>query len=132
LIYCFANRHKHAAEWLSATDEQRRKFWQPRHMREAAEGHFDNKHYGWHCRIGGHPTPEANKVLNGGNALQQLLIVDALMHSRKVWTYFLKWSELDTDYAKLWRVSFERGADLSAKLDSWFQNDPARLWEGWS
>ncbi|GEM_PF-960182 len=127
LVYCFAKRIRAAADWFEASDDERRTAWQPRHLRRAANGHFEQGHYDWHCRIGGHPTPYANNVLNCGQKIRQALVCDTLIHSRNLWNLLVEWSENEAKVYDIWRISFQGSKDLAGRLEVWHTEDPA----GW-
>jgi hypothetical protein len=56
LAWAFETREKDAERWLRSDSEQRRNFFTPAKLRQAADGKFRGKDYGYHCELGGHPV----------------------------------------------------------------------------
>jgi hypothetical protein len=57
LAWAFAEEQDEAA-WLRSTKEERRNMWQPIKLRKRSGDRFRQKDYGYHCGMGGHPTPQ--------------------------------------------------------------------------
>jgi hypothetical protein len=92
LAWAFDSRDSDAERWLRSTTEERREFFAPAKLREAARGKFRGKDYGHHCEMGGHPVPRAALLLNGDDIICQLLLSDMLGHTGRIWDHLLDWS----------------------------------------
>ncbi len=93
LAWAFANRDRDAERWLRSSKKDRENFFAPRKIRDAANGKFRGKDYGYHCDLGGHPTPLARSLLNDNGTQAQLLLSDLLHHARGVWVHVMEWVE---------------------------------------
>lgn len=87
LLWAFASNHDDAAAWLVSTGEERRKMWQPGHIRKRARGQFRDIDYWRHCDFGGHPTPDGVRfLLNSSDGLaRELILFESLVHSTGAW-----------------------------------------------
>lgn len=74
LAWAFNARDNDAERWLRSTAEERRGFFTPAKLRQAAQGKFRGKDYGHHCEMGGHPVPRSAILLNGDDVICQLLL----------------------------------------------------------
>lgn len=92
LAWAFDVRDSDAERWLRSTTEERREFFKPAKLRQAAQGKFRGKDYGYHCEMGGHPVPRAAILLNGDEVICQLLLSDLLGHAGRIWDHLLDWS----------------------------------------
>lgn len=92
LAWAFDARDSDAERWLRSTVEERREFFAPAKLRDAAKGRFRGKDYGYHCELGGHPVPLAAILLNGDEGTSQLLLSDMLGHAGHIWDHLLDWS----------------------------------------
>lgn len=92
LAWAFDARDKDAERWLRSTAEERREFFTPAKLRQAAQGKFRGKDYGYHCEMGGHPVPRAATLLGGNTVTAQLLLSDLLGHTGRIWDHLLDWS----------------------------------------
>ena len=92
LAWAFDARDSDAERWLRSTAEERREFFTPAKLRQAAQGKFRAKDYGHHCEMGGHPVPGAAILLNGDEVTCQLLLSDMLGHTGRIWDHLLDWS----------------------------------------
>ena len=92
LAWAFQTRNKDAERWLRSTAEERRAFFAPAKLRKAANGIFRGKDYGYHCELGGHPTPGSAILLQDNVEVSQLLLSDLLGHTGRIWDYLLDWS----------------------------------------
>jgi hypothetical protein len=92
LAWAFDARDKDAERWLRSTADERREFFAPAKLRQAAQGKFRGKDYGYHCEMGGHPVPQAATLLNADTLITQLLLSDLLGHTGRIWDHLLEWS----------------------------------------
>lgn len=90
LAWSFGHRPDVAGEWLRSTREERRAFWQPARLREAADDRFDAAEYWRHCDLGGHPTPDGVRALLGGSVDSETMLE-------------LQWHELCLHGVRLWQ-----------------------------
>jgi hypothetical protein len=89
LAWAFAEKHDEAAAWLKATETERQNIWQPRYLRDRADGLFKRTDYKMHCERGGHPTLEATMLLKGHSrrAPAALWWLDLAQHGVSAWGY---------------------------------------------
>ncbi len=120
LAWAFANRDKDAQLWLRSTKRERENFFAPRKIREAANGKFGSKDYGYHCDLGGHPTPLARSLLNDNGTQAQLLLSDLLHHARGVWIHLMEWAEA----AGCGQVVVAYNRDMLERYLRWAKVDP--------
>lgn len=72
LVDLLANDRQAVARWRTASEEERKKSFQPRHVREALDKRdgFTSKmraqHYGLLSKLASHPTPEGFRMLRAG------------------------------------------------------------------
>ena len=92
LAWAFAARDSDAERWLRSTKEERREFFAPAKLRDAAQGRFRGKDYGYHCELGGHPVPQSALLMDGDDTASQLLLSDMLGHTGHIWNHLLAWS----------------------------------------
>ena len=92
LAWAFQSRDKDAQRWLRSTTEERRAFFTPAKLREAAKGKFRGKDYDYHCEFGGHPVPGAGLLLEDNQEISQLMLSDLLGHTGRIWDSLLDWS----------------------------------------
>lgn len=86
LLWTATNDDAAAAAWLNSTRDERRKSWQPVHLRIRSEGHFRQEQYSIHCELGGHPTPEGLQLLlDPPDIVEALIPLDALDHGIAIW-----------------------------------------------
>jgi hypothetical protein len=91
LTWAFAEDEDEAMNWVRSTREERLRFWQPRHIRNRADGRFRGIDYALHCEKGGHPSPEGNRLLPGhsGNEPDFFAWNDLAFHGQSAWDYTL-------------------------------------------
>lgn len=90
LAWAFAEADEDAEKWMRSSKGERQEMWQPRHIRERAEGRFRGVDYGLHCGKGGHPSPEGIHLLPGhytADASEPLWFSDMVIHGHSVWDY---------------------------------------------
>ncbi|UWQ19240.1 hypothetical protein [Jannaschia sp. M317] len=103
LAWAFDQRDCDAEKWVRSDKNDRWKLFRPAKLREAADGKFRAKDYGYHCEMGGHPTPSAMTLLQNDPLVIQLLTSDLLGHISGIWEHFVRWGnqhqELDAIFA---------------------------------
>lgn len=121
LVWSFSARPESWGQWLRSTGEERKKLWQPRHLREASGDLFDVKEYQSHCEIGGHPTPVGIRALVGdaidrrvGN---ELIWWEICQHGTRIWRRVLEGTEAHDVLTESMPV------DLDAALGDWTEVD---------
>jgi hypothetical protein len=92
LAWAFESRDKDAERWLRSDADERRNFFTPAKLRQAANGKFRGKDYGYHCELGGHPVPGSSILLRHDEVTCQLLLSDLLGHTGRIWDHLLGWS----------------------------------------
>jgi hypothetical protein len=92
LAWAFRARDKEAERWLRSTVEERRNFFTPAKLRQAAKGKFRGEDYAHHCELGGHPVPRSAVLFQGDQKVSQLLLSDLLGHTGRIWDHLLDWS----------------------------------------
>lgn len=92
LAWAFETRDKEGERWLRSTKAERQSFFTPARLREAADGRFRGKDYGFHCELGGHPVPGAALLLKDDDVIAQLLLCDLLGHTGRIWDHVAAWS----------------------------------------
>ena len=121
LAWAFANRDRDAERWLRSDRKIREKFFRPARLREASEGKFRSKDYGYHCELGGHPVPTGTALLKDDPSISQLLLSDLLGHTGEIWNHFVDWAKSNPHYT----AQFESQAlFISKKLRDWQSADP--------
>jgi len=93
LAWAFANRDRDAQRWLRSTKAERKNFFAPGKIRDAANKKFRGEDYGYHCDLGGHPTPLAKILLDDNGTTAQLFLSDLLHHARGIWINLMEWAE---------------------------------------
>ena len=93
LIYAFDTGSRAGKDWLNSTKEERFELFTPAKLRKAAQGNFRSKDYGYHCELGGHPTPTATILLLDDGKMSQLLLSDMLGHTGRIWDHLTSWAE---------------------------------------
>jgi len=119
LAWAFENDNNEAQKWIHSTKEERKKYFTPAKLREAAKGKFRSKDYGYHCELGGHPVPGAEILLNNENNITQILLSDMLGHTWRIWDHFVKWAVSKYDNHPIIRKSLA----LIGEYDRWYEKD---------
>lgn len=124
LTWAFAEDEDEAMNWLRSTKDERMRFWQPRHIRNRADGRFRGIDYALHCEKGGHPSPEGNRLLPGhsGNEPDFFAWNDLAFHGQSAWDYTLTAAD-KLDYGEEIRETTE-ARELSAAEARRRTNDP--------
>ena len=89
LAWAFGSDHEEARRWLRSSAEERRRLWQPRHLRNRAGGTFRGADYAHHCELGGHPTPAALELAAAGRSVVGRWWFDLSAHGSSIWAYSL-------------------------------------------
>jgi len=87
LAWAFEAQNGVGESWLRSDKRTRKNFFTPAKLRDAAKGKFRGKDYGYHCELGGHPVPEAGRLLSGDTAIAELLLADLLGHAGRIWDH---------------------------------------------
>jgi hypothetical protein len=120
LAWAFETKDGEGEKWLRSTKEERRSFFTPAKLREAAKGKFRSKDYGYHCELGGHPVPGAETLLSNDRITPELLLADLLGHTGRIWDHLISWaSSEDNNHPILKR----RNAMLERYIN-WKRLDP--------
>ena len=120
LAWAFQTRDKDAERWLRSTREERESFFKPCKLRQASDGKFRGKDYGYHCELGGHPVPGSCILLKKDVALGQLLLSDMLGHTGQIWDHVLDWAAGNS-----WAtpIIVRRREEMWRKYTEWKQAD---------
>ena len=92
LAWAFETKDGEGEKWLRSSKEERRSFFTPAKLREAAKGKFRSKDYGYHCELGGHPVPGAETLLSNNRNISELLLADLLGHTGRIWDHLIGWA----------------------------------------
>ena len=121
LAWAVEARDQDGERWLRSNSKQRQSFFTPAKLRKAAKGKFRSYDYSVHCEIGGHPTPMAETILlNGDNAQAQLLLVDMLGHSGRIWDHVVRWAKSISHGNPI----IKRNLKMCLKFNAWKSQDP--------
>jgi hypothetical protein len=120
LAWAFKTRDRDAERWLRSSKSERETFFSPRKIRAAANGKFRGQDYGYHCELGGHPTPLARSLLDDDGTMSQVLLTDLLHHVQQIWIHLMGWVENvhKDDYIT------ERNNAMLEKYMHWARVDP--------
>lgn len=124
LAWAFENRTQDAETWLRSDKEIRWQMFTPAKLRKAAGGKFRGKDYGYHCDLGGHPTPSSITLLSSDMLVTQLLISDLIGHMDGIWGHFIGWAKQRPDLNPLFIELQEVGSATGKKLATWKTEDP--------
>lgn len=89
LAWAFAEDQEEARAWLRSSAGDRQKFWKPGHLRKRSNGRFRSTDHGMHCNQGGHPTPDAMRLLpdHSARAHAGWWWYDLASHGVSAWRY---------------------------------------------
>jgi hypothetical protein len=126
LAWAFAEDQAEAESWLRSTKDERLHRWQPRHLYKRSQGRFRGKDYGYHCELGGHPTPDAVQLLpeHSKRLSPSWWWFELAVHGVSAWDY-----TADAVTALGHGDWYERGAEsaaratLTAAVDRWRTSD---------
>jgi hypothetical protein len=119
LAWAFETGDGEARRWLRSDEKERQEFFKPSKLRAAAQGKFRGKDYGYHCELGGHPVPQANILLLGGNVTGELLLSDLLGHAGRIWDHIVGWAREDDDGGPI----LARARKMSSGFMNWKAKD---------
>lgn len=126
LAWAFAEDQEEARDWLRSSTEDRQSFWKPGHLRSRSNGRFRSTDYKMHCNQGGHPTPDAMRLLPDHSARAHLgwWWSDLAVHGVSAWRYL----EVAIDKFDWASPMSERPQvePLLKLIEGWDQNDPLR------
>jgi hypothetical protein len=97
----------------------RENFFKPAKPRQAAQGKFRGKDYGYHCECGGHPVPGAGILLDGDIVTSQLLLSDLLGHVGRIWDHLVGWARRND----LGGPILARSGLMSKRFAAWKERD---------
>ena len=121
LAWAFETRDEDAARWLRSDRAERKEFFTPVKLRQAAQGKFRGADYGYHCELGGHPIPRGGAALLGDEpGVGQLLLSDMLGHAGGIWDRSVGWAR-DNEHGS---PVLARGEEMSARFGVWKAQDP--------
>lgn len=123
LAWAFDTRDRDAQRWLRSDRKERETFFSPRKLRAASKGRFPTKDYGYHCEQGGHPVPEALKIVRNDMVFIELLCVDFLGHTGRIWDHLISWSGRHTHGSAIKR----RGPEMLRRFLKWKETDALAL-----
>jgi hypothetical protein len=91
LAYCFSTDNALAAQWLTSSQEDIRRLFQPAAMRKRSRGVFRDEEYWTHCELGGHPNPKARVLLPGreGAVDARWMWADLAQHLDRLWSFVM-------------------------------------------
>lgn len=107
------------AQWYRSDPRSLRREFSPQRMRNVSGGLFRDVEYWQHCVVGGHPHPEARRVLSGyEHAVEpsSFLVPDAVHHARRMWTS-LRLSIESMEHSS--SLLGSESATVSGALDVW-------------
>jgi len=119
LAWAFETKNEEAARWLRSTRGERKRFFTPEKLREAAGNEFRSLDYGYHCELGGHPTPGAWLLLKDDSLVGQLMLSDCLGHAGRIWNHIGGWARSHAYGASVLARSFE----MSELYSRWMKID---------
>jgi hypothetical protein len=127
LAWAFAEDQEEARDWLRSSSEDRQNFWKPGHLRNRSNGRFRSTDYKMHCNQGGHPTPDAMRLLPDHSVRAHLgwWWSDLAVHGVSAWRYL----EVAIDKFDWASPMSERPRvkPLLKLIEEWDKNDPLRV-----
>lgn len=121
LAWAFANRDLDAERWLRSDMKVRERFFRPAKLRDASQGKFRNKDYGFHCELGGHPVPTGTVLLTNDPSIAQLLLSDLVGHFGQIWNHFIEWAKKNEDYTTQFKG---HSFIMTQRFHDWESSDP--------
>jgi len=114
LAWAFGADHSEAERWLRSISEDRRRMWQPRHLRERSGDRFRGKDYQLHCERGGHPTPDARFLLpdHSVRLSSSAVLVEIAVHGVSCWDYFVE-AIVELDHAEWYAENVPKRRSVS-------------------
>jgi len=91
LAYCVSTDSALAEQWLTSSQEDLRRLFQPAAMRGRSGGVFRDEEYWTHCELGGHPNPKARVLLPGreGAVDARWMWADLAQHLDRLWSFVI-------------------------------------------
>ena len=120
LAWAIETRDRDGERWLRSDRQERESFFAPRKLRQAAQGKFRGKDYGYHCELGGHPVPTAGVLLENDPAVVELLLSDLLGHVGGIWDHLVGWARRSSGGAPI----LNRSLEMSRRFSQWKALDP--------
>ncbi|MEP5758069.1 MAG: hypothetical protein ABJ327_01920 [Litoreibacter sp.] len=124
LTWAFEHRHGDAEKWLRSDKNERWEIFSPAKLRKAAGKQFRAKDYGYHCDMGGHPTPSAMTLLKNDPLVIQLLQSDLLGHMSGIWGHFVGWGQQHKELHEVFKQYKGLGEATGKCLSDWKKADP--------
>lgn len=124
LAWAFDNRQKDAETWLRSDKKLRQNLFRPAKLREAASNKFRGKDYGFHCELGGHPTPQAITLLANDSLTVQFLLSDLIGHAEGIWAHFVGWAKQHEELSELFKSIDARSTETGETFRVWKSSDP--------
>lgn len=123
LAWAFGADQEEARRWLRSSADERRRMWQPRHLRDRAGDRFRGADYRYHCELGGHPTPAALELVatNGQSAAGRWWF-DLAAHGSSIWDYAA--IAIDASGYQGHVPDAQTSAEVSAAISGWREADP--------
>ena len=129
LVWLFGTDPTEAETWLSATQEDLRRMYNPSTMRKRSKGQFRDEEYWSHCEIGGHPNPKAAFLLpehilpsdEPPLPTPEWMWVDLGQHLERLWSF----TEVATKALEIGTVKIVADAkrDIDVVLWHWHEKD---------
>jgi hypothetical protein len=121
LAWAFATKDREAEKWLRSNRQELESFFTPAKLRKAAQGKFRGKDYGYHCALGGHPSPkEAVTLLNQEKGIRNLLLSDMLGLVGRIIEHMFEWAEGNSFGEPL----LKRREEWRKRFMEWKSRDP--------
>jgi hypothetical protein len=125
LSWAFSEDLEEAANWLRSTREERLRRWQPKHLRDRANGRFRGTDYFEHCETGGHPTPLGLRSLLSSTKRQMAIGItlrETVHHGASTWEYMKSAiARAGTDMGVDWEplISIEHDDAIAKSMAEW-------------
>ncbi len=120
LAWAVEEKNGEGERWLRSDKSEREQFFKPAKLRKAAGQKFRGQDYGYHCELGGHPTPRATLLLQNNPNSTQLLLSDLLGHTGRIWEHFVGWAK-ESQYGT---PILSRTPEMRNKFMAWKAADP--------
>lgn len=120
LAWAFETGDAESARWLRSDKKERMAFFTPAKLRAAAGGRFRSVDYGYHCELGGHPTPGSWALLNEDKAVAHLMLSDCMGHAGRIWDHIVGWAgeRREREIVLLYRE------EMLMRFSDWKMRDP--------
>lgn len=124
LAWAFDQRDGDAEKWLRSKKNERWEIFRPAKIRAVAGETFRAKDFGYHCDMGGHPTPSAMMLLQNDPLVIQLLLSDLLGHMSGIWGHFVDWGKQHQELNSSFSQYHALGKSTGKCLSDWKTTDP--------